>query len=642
MSNALFKSINTTYIPGTPGVPASPGQPWLPARTVYEDRTVCTWRAETSGGSLRWAQDENGEWVQIASGGTAATTYVYSCRTERVPVYYPEQPYIPPTPGVAPVPSQFISDYNLGWTGGARSIASFNGNGYAAFRVPKTVTGAFVGLNDVDESAGYAEIDHTIYCSHGVARVYEGGVEKHYAGAYADTDVFKIRRRGGVVTYLKNDAVFYTSATPSSGTVFMDVSLYTGGDSVVDPVFLSESGSGASSGAFAPLYGAGRGMQFTEQAPPVAVTDPATFQPLTGRAWGSVPAGARSHTSFAPLTVLSRVAARSAARFEPLSGLGGDKRYGDGRAQLAPLTGTGSGGHAKPSYAISDGVFVMLRANGSGLTGEIGGGQTSFAPLQGGIGSDHAYGESRGSFEALTGGGHAYLGAGEAQFFSASHAAPVFDAPVELYVAMNSRAEVVSVFAMGLALDAQIVSQATALTPTAVQAVLHALLYSTAGATTLAPLADSDTTVWVVNADTGGSTRYEQYAFNSFAKIGDSYYGARNDGLYRLDGNDDNGLPIQAMVAFGKQTFGTSALKRVTNAYLGVASTGKVFLKVLVEGEEYLYAARASSETLQTQRVDIGRGIRANYVEFEFYNADGDDFELASVEFVAAALNRRI
>lgn len=147
---------------------------------------------------------------------------------------------------------------------------------------------------------------------------------------------------------------------------------------------------------------------------------------------------------------------------------------------------------------------------------------------------------------------------------------------------------------------------------------------------------------WVVNTQTRASSRYENYTFNSFALIDGRYYGCRSDGIYELDGETDAGQPVQAMVSFGKQDFGTSALKRVTNLYVGTSSGGKLFVKVLAEGEEYLYQARDGSEELQVQRFDLGRGLRANYLEFELYNTDGDDFELASVEFAAVPLSRRI
>lgn len=153
---------------------------------------------------------------------------------------------------------------------------------------------------------------------------------------------------------------------------------------------------------------------------------------------------------------------------------------------------------------------------------------------------------------------------------------------------------------------------------------------------------DSGTSAWVMNAKTGGFTRYEGFDFNSYAKIGGRYYGCTDDGIYQLDGDTDNGEPIRAMVSFGKQNFGTSALKRITNAYVGTSGEGKLFLKIIAEGEEYIYAARSYDENIRVQRFDTGKGLRVNWLEFELYNADGEDFELASVEFAAVPLSRRI
>lgn len=148
--------------------------------------------------------------------------------------------------------------------------------------------------------------------------------------------------------------------------------------------------------------------------------------------------------------------------------------------------------------------------------------------------------------------------------------------------------------------------------------------------------------VWAMNTETGGFTRYEGFDFNSYAKIGGAYFGCKEDGIYQLDGQTDVGAPIRSMVSFGKQDFGSSALKRITNAYVGVSGEGRLFLKVMGEGQEYTYAARSYDEALQVQRFDTGKGLRVNWLEFELYNADGEDFELASVEFAVVPTSRRI
>jgi hypothetical protein len=168
-----------------------------------------------------------------------------------------------------------------------------------------------------------------------------------------------------------------------------------------------------------------------------------------------------------------------------------------------------------------------------------------------------------------------------------------------------------------------------------------ALMFTTVAAGITVPAFFGDTETWVMNAVTNANSRYEGFDFNSYALIGGEYYGAMQGGLFKLSGDTDDGAPIRASINFGNQTFGTSSLKGCTNAYVGMSSSGELFLKVTAEGNEYIYRARDYSSTLQIQRFDTGRGLRANYLQFELYS-DGADFDISSVEFLAVPLSRRI
>jgi hypothetical protein len=100
---------------------------------------------------------------------------------------------------------------------------------------------------------------------------------------------------------------------------------------------------------------------------------------------------------------------------------------------------------------------------------------------------------------------------------------------------------------------------------------------------------------WVVNMDTKASTRYEQFDFNSFAFVDGHYFGAQQDGVYLLEGDDDHGDPIRASINFGLQNFGTSLMKHVPDVYVGVASDGRLVLKVKSDAETYFYTQRDAS-----------------------------------------------
>jgi len=148
---------------------------------------------------------------------------------------------------------------------------------------------------------------------------------------------------------------------------------------------------------------------------------------------------------------------------------------------------------------------------------------------------------------------------------------------------------------------------------------------------------------WVVNTLTGGTSMYEGFDFNSFGKVDTAYLGCKSDGIYVLDGDDDNGTPIQASVSFGKTDLGSNHVQRMIKAYADLSSTAPMTLKITANGEEFLYPARDFDEALTTQRFDVGRGLEARYFTFEIFNTDGCDFTLSNAEFLTNdVMHRRI
>lgn len=617
--NTLFKDVTKTYIPGDPGIPADPGRPYIPPRIRQVTETMCSYGPDYAAlaalGIVRTQviDRQTGQlvWMWQAPPGVSGSLipYTYSCETVTYSVAVPEQSYVPPTPGVPATAAKVIQDFRLGWNARARSIRAYPGAVLAEFKVPRTATGMVVGLNTAYSPSGYADIRFAFYIGHGLARVMEGGVQKASLGAYADEAVFKLRRLRGKVTYYINDVQVWESDN-SAEPFFLDAAIYVGGDTVYDPAI---TGLSVGDGELRPLAGAG------------------------GVA-SSFSAGA-----IGPLTSVGGVFYRSDTTLLPLTGLGGDYPYAASFGELPPLSGEGSGADLLPGYAISDGVLVPISSVSSGLTGQIGGGATQVAALTG-LASEGVYGDSRAQLHPITGFGRA-LSEEERRtlvMYSRSGAGGPLRAIGGLVLVLNSSATAVSVLAVTREAFLSLVSEAAALTSLGAAGRFSLELFSALRSRSSQGEAAEAGAVWVVNAETGATTRYENFDFNSYAKIGDTYFGCKADGVYRLDGDTDAGDLIQAMVSFGKQNFGTSALKRITNAYVGVSGQGRMFLKVMAEGQEYTYAARSYDEHLQVQRIDTGKGLRVNWLEFELYNADGEDFELASVEFAAVPLSRRI
>ena len=220
---------------------------------------------------------------------------------------------------------------------------------------------------------------------------------------------------------------------------------------------------------------------------------------------------------------------------------------------------------------------------------------------------------------------------------------------IDLVMILNSSGSLTSAFAMTREKALQLMSQLTGQSSQAIGGIFGMNIQSDMSGLSL-HLANVDDlpdlheagVVWVVNMDTGASSQYEQYGFNSFFTRNGVHYGVADDGIYKLEGDDDNGQPIESLAALPRSNLGDGYLKNVPNFYVGAASTGKLILKAVADGQEYLYEARSSSEELKTHRIDLGRGLEGTFWQFTLINQDGCDFKIADIEFVPVVRKRRI
>jgi len=120
---------------------------------------------------------------------------------------------------------------SAGWNAGASTFASFScGLGVAAATATETSSDRVFGLNDVDTTRSYTDIDFGIsLSSDGQIHVVEDGVDLGSFGAYAPGDAFEVRMDAPTVTYARNGSVFYTSAQHATTMAdwVLDTALYS-------------------------------------------------------------------------------------------------------------------------------------------------------------------------------------------------------------------------------------------------------------------------------------------------------------------------------------------------------------------------------------------------------------------------------
>lgn len=223
----LEKLSVATFVPGSPGVQADPGVPAHPAycatETVSEERFVVDQVSCTPSDSL---EAGTAGVICLPSAGHYETT------TSEVTTCYPATAGRPPVAGVPATPAQWLTDHQIGWNAGAHSVKRPDGDVQASFKVP-AASGIIVGFNHVSLGVGFGEITHGIFFRQGVARVYESGAAKGEVLGFLPTDTFRIERVNGTVSYYKEGALFYQSATLSTAdSLIVDASLYSGGDRI--------------------------------------------------------------------------------------------------------------------------------------------------------------------------------------------------------------------------------------------------------------------------------------------------------------------------------------------------------------------------------------------------------------------------
>lgn len=147
--------------------------------------------------------------------------------------------------------------------------------------------------------------------------------------------------------------------------------------------------------------------------------------------------------------------------------------------------------------------------------------------------------------------------------------------------------------------------------------------------------------VFVMNTRNNALSEYINYAYNSYCKFGSLYLGAKSDGIYLLEGDDDEGVNIDALFATGLMNAGIDRIKRTTHAIFRMKSYGDYTIVVVSDdGVEYEYDFNDENELLHAVLRKVGKGIRGVYFKYKFKNVAGEDFEMDTMEFKMEAGSR--
>ena len=147
---------------------------------------------------------------------------------------------------------------------------------------------------------------------------------------------------------------------------------------------------------------------------------------------------------------------------------------------------------------------------------------------------------------------------------------------------------------------------------------------------------------FVLNTENEAISLYSNYNFNSIS----GELAASDTGIYQLTGDDDEGTLIGASLKTALMDFGNNLHKQVPYTYIGFSSDGELILKAISNQngvkKERWYHCKPSRDADATSRVQLGRGVKSKYWQFEIINVDGADFDIESFEPMPLSLKRRI
>lgn len=150
----------------------------------------------------------------------------------------------------------------------------------------------------------------------------------------------------------------------------------------------------------------------------------------------------------------------------------------------------------------------------------------------------------------------------------------------------------------------------------------------------------------VLNTETAAVSTYDNFAFNSVAYANGKLYAASEDGLYVLEGADDEGDNIRASLKSGFTDLGEPHTKHAGSMYFGYTSDSPFTATVETYGaghtpQTYELEQRAA-DAPRNNRIKLGKGLSSRYWRVTLQNKDGSHFELNDAAIDVAVSQRRI
>ena len=335
-------------------------------------------------------------------------------------------------------------------------------------------------------------------------------------------------------------------------------------------------------------------------------------------------------------------ASGAAVRVSPLQFYAGNRLglYGDMAITPMLIDGGSTGGAPVAQFASADLAMAEILLGASGLTGEIGGAtDATYTPMYT-VGSNYAYSYGTPAIPEMilnSGGGvlgtTASVSTAYLEFLSV---ADYFNTLAAILVEFTSELDVSGDMSITIALNASMESALNLSDDMTLAQILEAVI---SDGLTLSDGQAPEAAAYkqyVYNLLSGAASRFDGFDFKGFAHFNGETYAYNTTGVHRVVNTPAD--PIAAMVDLGVSTFGVSSMKHVETAYIGLATDGEVFLKLVADGRDKTYRV---VQRFPTMRAHTGRGVVGREWGVQLQLLDATTADLDDIEFVLATSGRR-
>lgn len=599
MSNEL-RRIEAVYV--VPGQPPRAGQP---AYSYQRETLVDPGGPPPPGYSWTYIQNSGSQGAgSSVSDGFESVLIEGDSGSNGTPFYAIETVHVPAVPAYAGTPDQSYSLPAPGWSAFARSVDSFIANGKVEFQVDADVEAAVLGLttySGIPES-GYGHITHGLLFTGQEVISLVTGIS---LDSYTSSDVFRIEVVDGTVRFFKGGTVIdsMVATISASDPIYLAAALHLAGDFAFNPSIVQ--------------YGVRSSGEFTAE---MYATDHLA-------AAGSMTIGIGLEGRTALYNTMSMV------------------------AYLQGFDHTAAAGRMSFSFALSGSTSLpivhKLKPSMSMLMAMSG--NTVRAPI---AEAAMAIPAARMFSTDMAGAvGYMEIAAPRMSAFAQryfrtvpwhlSKSSATFEPRLLLTTVVHHGVVVGATFASSMVVRELIEELLSGQVSNTALLSLRELLAEAMLVGKAAPSLLDPTDTQSIDPESGATTTYESYGFNSYASVAGEHYGASKHGLFWLGGSTDDGALINYVVSLGKPNFGSGQNNRITDVYVGVTSQSEMLLRLTTEGSSYTYKIRNYDQHMQQQRFQVGRGLRGNHIEIELLGTGGD-WELETIDFRLVRSERRL